>query len=275
MKNKITLNFGTIKDSVSKKSAVEIMRHNETDTLFEFKKSIESSSALRKQHILFKNIESSKPFEKERLAERFLQQNLKMIGSENWNDLIRENSNLRQKLFGAPDQVHILPLEKNAKLFESIQSLLESQTNPNFNDFQAEAEAYNYVISHLTRETQEESETINEDTTDAPNFTNAWKYMINTAVSNFDERYAHLTESEREVFRILIAEGDMRLTYIKNIKEELNNVISEKLEKSSTEEESILQSFKAKVGKEVSEEEMMSDEYIFECAQLLSVLKED
>jgi hypothetical protein len=75
----ISYNFGAIRDSVAKLSSIELMRENKSDTLDNFIKKTNSSHNLKKQQLIYKNIQECKPFAKERLAERFLNQNLNMF----------------------------------------------------------------------------------------------------------------------------------------------------------------------------------------------------
>ncbi|MDG1950423.1 MAG: hypothetical protein P8J32_06455, partial [bacterium] len=74
-----SLNFGVLKESVAKKASVELARGYEGDTLMKFMETVKKSPALKKQHFVYKNIEMAKPFAKESLAERFLNQNLNLI----------------------------------------------------------------------------------------------------------------------------------------------------------------------------------------------------
>ena len=84
MTQNISFNFGAIRDTVTRLSAVELVREQKSITLDKFLKEIKQSPALTKQQFVFKNIESAKPFTKERLAERFIAQNMQLFKNEQW-----------------------------------------------------------------------------------------------------------------------------------------------------------------------------------------------
>jgi hypothetical protein len=68
-------------------SAAELVRGQKSSTLDSFLNEIKKSSILTKQQFVYKNIEVSKPFTKERLAERFIAQNMQLFKNEKWNKL--------------------------------------------------------------------------------------------------------------------------------------------------------------------------------------------
>lgn len=275
---KTTLNYGAIKDSVTKKSAMEVLRENTNNTLFQFQNMLSENKILKKQHIIYKNIEASKPFEKERLAERFLKQNLRLIANSDWNSIMESNRQARIQLFGSVNEAkneggYVIASPENKILFESIHTLIEAETNKHFSDFENEANAYEFVIGHLTRTITEGEET-SEEKSDSPKFNKFWNFLTQNAISNFEKRYSHLNEDEKKVFKILVAEGDVKINYIKDIKEKALDLINQKMESSIKEDSIKLEAFKNKLEKEVEPSVLVSDDYIFECTQLLSVLKE-
>jgi|TARA_R110000851_G_scaffold285798_1_gene439564 hypothetical protein len=278
---KTTLNYGAIKDSVTKKSAMEVLRENTNSTLFEFQNLLNENTTLKKQHIIYKNIESSKPFEKERLAERFLKQNLRLIASTKWDhydgSIMKSNKQARIKLFGGINEAkneggYILASPENKVLFESIHTLIEAETNRDFSNFELEAKSYEHVINHLTRTITEGDKSLEES--DSPKFNKFWGFLTQNAISNFEERYSHLNEDEKKVFKILVAEGDVKINYIKDTKGKALKLINEKLKDSVKEDSIKLEAFREKLEKDVSPTMLISDEYIFECTQLMTVLKE-
>jgi len=273
---KTTLNYGAIKDSVTKKTAMEVLRENTNNTLFEFQNVLNEDNVLKMQHILYKNIQSSKSFKKERLAERFLKQNLKLISNTKWNTIMESNKVARVKLFGSINEAkseggYVISSPENKVLFESIHVLIESETNILFSDFEKEADAYEYVVGHLTRELNEEKTNSLEES-DSPKLNKFWGFLTKNAISNFESRYSHLNEDEKKVFKILVAEGDIKMSYIKETKEKALGLIDEKMKDSSREDKVKLETFKNKLNKKVDLNVLVSDDYIFECTQLLTVL---
>jgi len=268
-----SLNFGVLKESIAKKASVELSRGYGGDTLMRFMETVKKSPSLKRQHFIYKNIEMAKPFEKESLAERFLNQNLTLIKSLKWHKITAENLKLRTNLLGAPDKSTVTAREDKRGLYEAINTLIESNTNTAFNDFESEANAYSEIITHLTREVKEESSKSDEIATH-PKLGKAWEYITKNAVSNFNERFSHLNEDEQQLFKVLTAEGEQRITYIKTLREETRKNLQRKLDVCTLREDiTLLETFKEKLMREVGAEILVSDEYIFHVADLNQTLK--
>jgi pyruvate carboxylase len=136
MTENISFNFGAIRDTITRLSAVELIREQKSVTLDKFLKEIKQSPILTKQQFVFKNIENTKPFTKERLAERFIAQNMQLFKNEKWNDVAAENKRVRKELL---DDIHIESRMDN-KLAESINTLIEFNTTSNHLDLNKEIE---------------------------------------------------------------------------------------------------------------------------------------
>jgi len=147
----ISYNFGAIRDSIARLSSAELMKTNKSETLNEYVEKTQSSPDLKKQQLIYKNIQDCKPFEKERLAERFLNQNLSMFRNSDWNQIIFENKQLRYDFLGAPDVSHVIVNGGDGRLFEAINTMIESVTNKGFSDFESEGKAYEFILEHLTQ----------------------------------------------------------------------------------------------------------------------------
>lgn len=269
----ISYNFGAIRDSIARLSSMELIKENNSKTLEAFIKKTNESPNLKKQQLIYKNIQECKPFTKERLAERFLNQNLSMFKNSNWQELLRENMSVRKQFLGNPDESHVEARE-NGELFEAINKLIESVCNPAFTDFEGEGLAYDMVIEHLTREVSEENKS--EENDDAPNLNEAWKFITKLAVSNFNKRYSHLNESEKEVLSVLMSENSKKKDYLDGIKSESLNIINSLLENSDIDKSNyeLLIDFKGKLERiqEVSATKL--DDYILECIELKQVLSD-
>jgi len=268
----ISYNFGAIRDSVAKLSSIELMKENKSLTLDSFVESVNSSPNLKKQQLIFKNIQECKPFSKERLAERFINQNLSMFSNSNWQDMLRENMSIRKALLGNPDISHV-QAKSDGRIFEAINTLIESVTNKAFSNFEGEAEAYEMIVSHLTREVVKESTSTEVD--DAPSINNAWKYITKSAVNNFNERYEHLNESEKEVLTVLLSGENGKIEYFEDIRNENIKIINSLLEGDVDKlNHDILIDFKSKIEgmKSIPLNEM--DDCILECIDLKQTLED-
>lgn len=270
MKN-ISYNFGAIRDSVAKLSSLELMRENKSNTLNNFIKRTNSSSNLKKQQLIYKNIQECKSFSKERLAERFLQQNLNMFKNSAWNDILRENMNVRKEFLGTPETSHVEAVE-NGELFESINVLIESVSNPNFSEFEKESIAYTKVIEHLTRENEKVEKSDEKD--DAPGLSESWKFLTKFAVNNFNKRYTHLNESEKEVLNVLISGYGEKEEYLEDIKKENLSIIDSLLESDiDKKNQEILIEFRGKIEKTTKVSPKEIDDFILEYIELKELLK--
>lgn len=268
---KTSLNFGVLKESIAKKASVELTRGYEGDTLMKFMETVKKSPTLKKQHFIYKNIETAKPFEKEKLAERFLNQTLSLTKGLEWHKIVAENMRLRKDILGLPDQSTVTAREDKKELYEAVNTMIESKTNPAFTDMESEALAYETILEHLTRTVSEES--ANQEIQHHPKLGKVWEYVTKNAVSNFNERFSHLNEDEKKLFKILVAEGDQRINYVKSLREETLQLIKRKMDESkSTEQKSLLETFKEKLNKNVEPSTLVSDEYIFHVADLNQTL---
>ena len=271
---KTTLNFGALRDSIYRKSNGELLRESKNSTLAAFLDMLRGNSIVKKQHLIYKNFEKTKPFTSERLAERFIQQNLSIIKDESWPSLQNENAKMRQHLLGGPDEWTVMAKKENAELYENINTLIESSINKNFSDFERDAKAYSALVKHLTRE--EEAMPVNEEK-ERPEVNKFWRFITKNALNYFNERYEALSESERELFKILISEGEEKKGGINKMKKELVSLIEERASdpKTSRDDVVILESFKGKLAQEVDDEKLTSDEYIISCFELKeSILKQ-
>lgn len=270
MKN-ISYNFGAIRDSVARLSSMELMKENKSSTLDNFIKKTNTSQNLKKQQLIYKNIQECKPFTKERLAERFLNQNLNMFRNSSWQEILRENMSLRKELLGNPDVSHVEARE-GGELFESINTLIESVSNKSFSNFEGEGLAYDMIINHLMRtvDINENSAEVN----DSPSLSESWRFITKLAVNNFNQRYEHLNESEKEVLSVLTSDNTTKREFLDNIKKESVNKINSLIDDENTEKinHEILMEFKSKIERmgEVSSNEI--DDYILECIDLRQTL---
>lgn len=266
----ISYNFGAIRDSIMKLSAAELIKETQSKTLNSFLDGINKNSILKKQHLIFKNIQESKSFEKERLAERFLNQNLQLFATEKWNDILEENKKIRKGLL---DDSHV-EARKDSALFEAIHTLIESITKPGFTDFEREQNAYEYVIGHLTRKVVSESDK-SKETNDFPEFVgNTWKYITKMAISNFNERFQHLSESEKKAFKIMTSDFETKSNYLNALRQENIDMIDAKVQNEKDNKAiEMMNGFRNKLETLQNLTPQRIDEGIIACLELNEALK--
>jgi hypothetical protein len=275
MTENISFNFGAIRDTITRLSAVELIREQKSVTLDKFLKEIKQSPILTKQQFVFKNIENTKPFTKERLAERFIAQNMQLFKNEKWNDVAAENKRVRKELL---DDIHIESRMDN-KLAESINTLIEFNTTSNHLDLnkeiEREIEAFDYVVKHLTRSVNESD--YSKEKEDNPKLNESWKFITKVAVSNFNDRYEHLNEEEKKIFSVLIADEKTKFSYLNEIKQQNLKIISQILETKSdidSEAKELLEGFKSKLMNMKNVNFVNIDEWILSNIELQSYISE-
>ena len=275
MAENISFNFGAIRDTITRLSSAELIREHKSVTLDKFLSEIKKSPILTKQQFVFKNIETAKPFVKERLAERFIAQNMQLFKNEKWNNITTENKRVRKELL---DDMHIESRVDN-KLAESINTLIEFNSNSIQSDFgkgiEREVEAYDYVVKHLTRSVDESD--YSKEKEDNPKLNESWKFITKVAVNNFNDRYEHLNEDEKKVFSVLIADEKTKISYLSEIKDQNLKMISQLLETKvdlDSDSKELLEGFKDKLMNMKNVNFVNIDEYILSNLELQSHISE-
>lgn len=275
MAQNISFNFGAIRDTITKLSAAELVKKQKSETLEKFLNEIKKSPILTKQQFVYKNIENAKPFAKERLAERFIAQNMQLFKNEKWNNVVSENKRVRKELL---DDMHI-ESKINNKLAESINTLIEFNTNSGLVNFEKEVEreieAYEYVVNYLTRQVNESE--YSKEKEDNPKLNESWKFITKVAVSNFNERYEHLNEEEKKVFQVLVSDEKTKISYLNELKNQNLKLISQILETKmdlDSDSKELLESFKSKIESMKNINFVNVDEYILANLELQSNISE-
>lgn len=242
----VSLNFGSIKDTILRHSSKTIISEGKAVSLVEmFTNEVKDNPLLKIQYLIFKNIEKGR-FAKDYLAERYLNQNIGMISSFDFEEILSTNKDFRFKIL---NNTHVESSPTNAKLYESIHTLIKAKTSKGYNLFDEENQAYESVINYLTRP-QEAPNAMNEskeEELEMPSLM-SWKYVTEVAVNNFNQRYAHLNEDEQVLVKILTSDEGYKKNYLEDLKEE-NLTAIESLIATSKDEEMVadLNRFKSKI----------------------------
>ena len=258
----VKLNFGALRESILRLSSRNFINEQRSGVDV-FVEDINESVTLKKQHLVFNSLTTDKQFTKERLAERFINQTLKLMDNVSWEDgVLKENEKLRFKYL---DSTHVGSTTEKDELFNAIHKLMEAKCMGNrFNDIESEQEAYELVINYL----MESKEVQSEEVSDEPSMP-SWRYVTKMAINNFNERYSHLSESDKELVKVLISDFSKKSNYLQDIKNE--NI--EKLDKLINESEddndkTLFKSFKNKVELINPENITSIDEAIISCYEL-------
>lgn len=279
MKN-ISSNFGNIKDAIFFHSAKELMAENKksgsdkkkSEILNKFFNMIKENHILRLQYLIYKNIENGS-CTKERLAERFINQNLKLIEKCNWHDIIQNNKDAKFKLLGS--EVDIDSSADKTELYEAIHTLIKSTTLLEFSEIDKSQQAFDLIMEHLLKEKSIVEEQIEDK--EHPKFF-SWQFITEHAVSKFNERYNHLTISEKDLIKVLLSSDENKKNYFDDLKESNLNAIEKLLSEDNIDDtiKTAVNKFKSKMLtlNELSFHPQIIDETIINLAELKESLEE-
>jgi len=264
----ISLNFGAIKESVLRYSANQFLNEDK-ETVSGFAEEIQNNEILKKQYLIYKIFENAKPFTKDHLAERFINQSFRLFEGLDWKDILKTNEYVRVKFLG---ESHVSSTSGKDELFNSINTLIESRChaiNPT-----EDQEAYEVVLNYIMRPALEEviePEQVNEST-ENPKI-GSWKFVTSLAVNNFNKRYEHLNEGDRSLLKVLLSPSNHKTNYLEDLKLE-NIALIEKLIESGSEELEVaaLGNFRQKLDKIDSQDIAQIDEAIISCFELKEIL---
>lgn len=265
----VSLNFGAIKDTVYRVSVKEIINESKDskkeNSLKKFIKKIKEEPLLKIQYMIFENLTKGH-FENERLAERYINQNMSTLKKVSFQNILEVNKKTRSLIL---DEKYVQGDSKFENLYESIHNLIESETTIGYKDVNKSHESYESVLSHLQREISD-SLREKEEKKDMPKLF-SWKYINEHAVSNFNKRYSHLNEEDKNLFKILVSSDDVKFNYAKDLKENtLHNI--ESLLEDETHPESLLEGFKSKLNSIDSINKSNVEEVIINCSELNSTI---
>jgi len=221
------------------------------------------------QYLVFKNLEEGF-FKKERLAERYINQNIKLFENISWDQIINSNRDVRIELL---EDSHVEGSTQKEVLYENIHTLIESITRKGFNEIDRSESSYEAILEHLLKEKEvsnEEKNTLEEN--DGPKIL-SWDFVTKLAVSNFNKRYSHLNESEQALLKILLSTDENKKNHLEDLKNENLESIERILSEGGIEEETK----KALLGFKIKLETMGVDnleESLINCAELKYSLEE-
>jgi len=263
----ISLNYGAIRDTIFKYAGKQLVAEGgNSSTIFNsFLQSIKKNPALKIQNMIFKNLEEGH-FSKERLAERYIAQNVKLLERISWEKVIDSNRDIRISLL---ENSHVEGNDNKGELYEHIHTLLESNLRKGFTEIDKANQAYDFILNHLLREKTTEAETTLEESEEYPKLL-SWNYVTSLAVNNFNQRYAHLNENEKGLLKILLSTEENKANHLEDLKKENLELINSILNSGPDEDsEKVLNDFKTNIENHVNEN---MDESIIHLAELKDTL---
>jgi len=276
----ITANFGAIKDTIYKFASKQLVNEDtKTPILQIFLKEVKENAILKLQYLIYKNLESGH-YKKERLAERYVQQNLKLIENFNWSDILAANKQLRFNLLA---EGHVEGSAGKTELYEHIHTLIRSVTQKGFTDIDRAQEAYDFVLENLMKEKVETpiTESVKtENEVDHPKFL-SWKFVTQLALNDLENEFQTLNENEQEVVSILLSPVENKMNYLKDLKnenlEQIDSIMSKHNDTPDADLSSTLTGFKFKINslKESVMDPSQIDEAIINLVELKSMLSSE
>lgn len=263
MNKEISLNFGAIQESILRLGSREFLS-NGRKTLDSFTKMMQENPVLKKQYLIFKSLDTDKVFAKDRLAERFIHQTLEIMRGVSWGDVLRENRECRITYL---DNTYVGSTSNKDVLYNAIHVLMECKClgRGSF-DVQREQEAFEVVLEYLLKEKEGNKMIEKQDEPDL-----SWEYVTKMAVSNFNERYSHLSDSDMKLVKILTTyTNDMKKFVLEDLKKESIKKIHES---KNEENKQILESYEKKIQNINLQDFMKIDEAIISCYEFLENLE--
>jgi hypothetical protein len=219
-------NFGKIKNAFSEILAEGIASNDVAKkSLFKkYIKTLKESEILKTQFLVYENIENA--IETDLFtANLIVSENLSLMDKFNKKDILKEN----QKLLSLSEEV---ANKVNESYEETLVSLHESISNLIFLNKKAS------TINEATKNRKIVLDFINankprviEESYDVPN-----SMLSSILVEKYNERYSDLTETEKEVVKVLIeSDNDKKIEVYTKISRECIDLIDEKLNESDLE----------------------------------------
>lgn len=214
-------NFGKIKNAFNEILAEGVVNKNDSNKgLFKkYVKTISENEILKTQFLVYDNIEN-KVEENEFKANLFLQENLSLLNKFSLDEIKEANLKLSEPILFEGDVDY-----ENKKLHEDIATLIF--TPKKYSNVDKIVEATSSVINHITKN---KTKTITE-AIELP-----ISMMSTIMVDKFNEEYANINETERELILSLIDSDDEKKKdlYSKTIRECID-LIDSKLNESDIE----------------------------------------
>lgn len=213
---KISKNFGKIKSVFNTILSEGVIEKNETKKgLFkEYLKAIKENEILKTQFLVYTNIENKVENDAAK-ATQFVKENIELFSKFTKKQILESNSKLVQKII-----FEIEADDERAELYENISTLIFTPRTPNSIDtiVEATSKIVEYILDNKPKVVTEAIELPNS--------------MLSTMmVDKYNEKYASLDESEKQILKVLIDSTDeeKKEVYSSTLRECID-LINEKLD---------------------------------------------
>lgn len=219
-------NFGKIKNAFSEILAEGIASNDVAKkSLFKkYVKTLKESEILRTQFLVYENIENVVD-EDQFSANLIVNENLSLLSKFKKKDILKENQRLIELSDEVKTKLDESYDERITKLHESLSSLLFLDKSPKtVNEIAKNTKSVlDYITTNKTK--------VVAESYDVPN-----SMLSSILVEKYNERYSDLTESEKEVIKILFESTDeQKIDLYSKISNECIDLIDSKLNESDLE----------------------------------------
>jgi len=214
-KNKKDINFGQIKSIYNEILAESISSKNKKnkDVFKKYVKTLKENEILKTQFYIYSNIENKFDENKNRAIE-FIKENISLMDKYSKEEIKGAIKKITNEFIIENENLYLVN-DKTKELYENISKLILTKKNPKTID--TIVETTDKIADYITSNVKD----INSILEGLEDIVISTKELGNLMISRFNETYSELSESEREVFDLIINSNEDK-------KEEVfNNAISE------------------------------------------------
>jgi hypothetical protein len=251
---KTVQNFGKIKNVYNEILVESVVTKNKDkkDLFKSYVKTIKENEALKNQFLVY-NIIENKVEINESKAKAFVDECMNIISKYNTNDILKANNKLVENILFEKDYDY-----DKKELHENIATLIFTPKTPKNIDTIIEAKSYivNYILNNKEKEVSESVALPNS--------------LVSTImVEKYNQKYADLDESEKEILKSLIDSDDTtkKEIYSKTIRECID-LINDKLTDSSLDAKEKLLQVKDKL---LNDKQEVNEDYTKNISKLVEL----
>lgn len=247
-------NFGKIKNAYNEVLVESVVTKNKDkkDLFKTYVKSIKENEILKNQFLIYDLIEN-KVETNEFKAKTFLEEALSILSKYNTSDIMTANKNLVEGVMFEFDSDY-----DKKELHENISILLCTTKTPKTIDTIVEAKSYviNYIMNNTVKESKEGYELPNS-------------VVSKIMVEKYNDKYANLDESEKEVLKTLIdSDSEKKKEVYANTVRECIDLIDEKLKESDLDTKDRLLRVKDKL---LNDKQEINEDYVKNISKLVEL----
>lgn len=223
-KNKKDINFGQIKSIYNEILAESISSKNKKnkDVFKKYVKTLKKNEILKTQFYIYSNIENKFDENKNRAIE-FIKENISLMDKYSKEEIKGAIKKITNEFIIENENLYLVN-DKTKELYENISKLILTKKNPKTID--TIVETTDKIADYITSNVKD----INPILEGLEDIVISTKELGNLMISRFNETYSELSESEREVFDLIInSNEDKKEEVFKNAISECLSLVTKKL----------------------------------------------